>query len=237
MGKTPLWQAIGNALREDIAEGRYRPGDKLPTEAELSERFGVNRHTIRHALSALIEDNLVHTRRGSGAFVKGTPTDYPIGKRVRYHENLRAAGRYPSKRVLHVETRPATEKEAARLGMVPGDLLTSRHGISMADGQPIALSISEFPEVRWPGIGEFMRENTGVTAALEKAGVTDYTRLSTRVRAALANATQAVHLELREGAPLIYTTSLSIDQNGQEVEFGRTWFASDRVTLTLEEDG
>ena len=237
MGKTPLWQAIGNALREDIAEGRYRPGDKLPTEAELSERFGVNRHTIRHALSALIEDNLVHTRRGSGAFVKGTPTDYPIGKRVRYHENLRAAGRYPSKRVLHVETRPATEKEAARLGMTPGDLLTSRHGISMTDGQPIALSISEFPEVRWPGIGEFMRENTGVTAALERAGVTDYTRLSTRVRAALANATQAIHLELREGAPLIYTTSLSVDQNGQEIEFGRTWFASDRVTLTLEEDG
>ena len=107
----------------------------------------------------------------------------------------------------------------------------------MADGQPIALSISEFPEVRWPGIGEFMRENTGVTAALEKAGVTDYTRLSTRVRAALANATQAIHLELREGAPLIYTTSLSVDQNGQEIEFGRTWFASDRVTLTLEEDG
>ena len=55
MSKTPLWQAISNALREDMAEGRYRPGDKLPTEAELAERFGVNRHTIRHAISVLVE--------------------------------------------------------------------------------------------------------------------------------------------------------------------------------------
>lgn len=235
MRKTPLWQAIANSLREDIAEARYQPGDKLPTEAELAERFGVNRHTIRHALSDLIEDGLVRTRRGSGAFVKGQPTDYPIGKRVRYHQNLRAAGRAPSKRVLHVETRPATEKEALRLDMAPGDLITLRHGISYADNQPIALSISEFPEARLAGIGFLMRQETGVTKALQMAGVEDYTRQSTRVRATLANATQALHLELREGAPLIYTTSLSADADGNLVEFGRTWFAGDRVTLTLDE--
>ena len=237
MSKTPLWQAIGNVLREDMAEGRYKPGDKLPTEAKLAERFGVNRHTVRHALKALIEDGLVRTRRGSGAFVKGAPTDYPIGKRVRYHQNLRAAGRAPSKKVLHVETRPATAKEAERLDMTPGDLITLRHGVSYADHQPIALSISEFPEARLPGVGDLMRLETGVTRALEQAGVTDYTRLSTRVRAALANATQALHLDIREGAPLIYTTSLSVDQSGQKVEYGRTWFAGDRVTLTLDEVG
>ena len=61
MSKTPLWQAISNALREDMAEGRYTPGDKLPTEAELAERVGVNRHTHRHAPSASVE------ARGGGA--------------------------------------------------------------------------------------------------------------------------------------------------------------------------
>jgi GntR family phosphonate transport system transcriptional regulator len=236
MGKTPLWQAIGNALREDMAEGRYKPGDKLPTEADLAERFGVNRHTIRHAVSTLVEDGLVRTRRGSGAFVKGTPTDYPIGKRVRYHQNLRAAGRAPSKKVLHVETRPSTVKEAERLEMQTGDLITLRHGVSYGDNQAIALSISEFPEARLPGLGDLMRQYTSVTQALEVAGIADYTRISTRVRATLANATQALHLELREGAPLIYTTSLSVNEAGDKVEYGRTWFAGDRVTLTLDED-
>ena len=106
--KTPVWKAIANALRTDIAEGRYGPGDKLPTEAALAQRFGVNRHTVRHGLSSLIADGMIRTRRGAGAFVAATPTDYPIGKRVRFHENLIAAGRRPDKRILQIEARAAT---------------------------------------------------------------------------------------------------------------------------------
>lgn len=94
-GKTPVWKAIANALRADLAEGRYTAGDKLPTEAALADRFGVNRHTVRHGISALVEEGLVRTRRGAGAFVAATPTDYPIGERVRFHENLIAAGATP----------------------------------------------------------------------------------------------------------------------------------------------
>ena len=96
------------------AEGRYRPGDKLPTEAALAERFGVNRHTVRHGLSALVEEGLLRTRRGAGAFVAARPTDYPIGARVRFHENLIAAGRRPEKRGLHLAERAATQGEARR---------------------------------------------------------------------------------------------------------------------------
>lgn len=95
--RTPVWIAIASALREDISVGRYGVGDRLPTEAALAERFGVNRHTVRHALSKLVEDGLVRTRRGAGAFVAARPTDYPIGQRVRFHENLAAAGRRPGK--------------------------------------------------------------------------------------------------------------------------------------------
>jgi len=113
--KTPVWKAIADALREDLAEGRYAPGDKLPTEAALADRFGVNRHTVRHGLSALVDEGLVRTRRGSGAFVASTLTDYPIGPRVRFHENLIAAGRRPGKPALHIEERPATAGEATAL--------------------------------------------------------------------------------------------------------------------------
>ena len=112
-GKTPIWRAIADALRSDLAEGRYRAGDKLPTEAALADRFGVNRHTVRHGISALVEEGLVRTRRGAGAYVAATPTDYPIGQRVRFHENLIAAGRRPEKRVFAIDARSATAGEAA----------------------------------------------------------------------------------------------------------------------------
>ena len=233
-GKTPIWQAIADALRSDLAEGKYAPGDKLPTEAGLAERFGVNRHTVRHGISALVEEGLIRTRRGSGAFVAATPTDYPIGQRVRFHENLIAAGRRPDKRVLQVEERSATTGEAKALQIAQGDPVCAYHGLSLADGQPIAVFESLFPIGRLPGIDEALHQTSSVTEALRLMGISDYTRASTRLTAVRATATHALHLQLSEGDPLLKSSGVNVDHAGMAVEFGRTWFAGDRVTLTLE---
>ena len=233
-GKTPIWRAIADALRSDLAEGKYAPGDKLPTEAGLAERFGVNRHTVRHGISALVEEGLIRTRRGSGAFVAATPTDYPIGQRVRFHENLIAAGRRPDKRVLQVEVRSATAGEAEALQIAPGSPVCAYHGLSLADGQPIAVFESLFPLGRLTGIEEALNQTSSVTEALRLAGISDYTRASTRLTAARATATDALHLQVSEGDPLLKSSGVNVDDAGVPVEFGRTWFAGDRVTLTLE---
>jgi GntR family phosphonate transport system transcriptional regulator len=232
--RTPVWQAIAASLRGDLSEGRYGPGDKLPTEAALADRFGVNRHTVRHALSHLVEQGLVRTRRGAGAFVAATPTDYPIGQRVRFHENLLAAGRRPDKRVLQIETRAATRGEAQALGLTAGEAVCAYHGLSLADGQPIALFESLFPVSRLRGIDAALAETASVTEALRRVGVADYTRASTRLTAVLAGAAQALHLQVREGDPLLRSTGVNVDGQGVPVEYGCTWFAGDRVTLTLD---
>ena len=232
--KTPIWQAIANALRGDLAEGRYAPGDKLPTEAALAERFGVNRHTVRHGIAALVDEGLIRTRRGAGAFVAATPTDYPIGRRVRFHENLIAAGRTPAKRQLHIEERAATEGEAKALDIAQGDPVCAYHGLSLADGQPIAVFESLFPLVRLPGVTEALQSTSSVTEALNAVGVRDYTRASTRLTAVRATATHALHLQMGEGDPLLRSSGVNVDDAGRPVEYGRTWFAGDRVTLTLE---
>ncbi|WP_300035409.1 phosphonate metabolism transcriptional regulator PhnF [uncultured Roseobacter sp.] len=232
--RTPIWQAIATSLRGDIAEGRYQSGDRLPTEAELSGRFDVNRHTVRHALSALSDEGLVRTRRGSGTFVAATPTDYPIGQRVRFHENLLAAGRHPEKRLLQTVTRSATPREARALAIATGDHICACLGLSLADGRPIAFFESMFPETRLPGIGQALQQTLGVTQALDLVGVADYTRVSTRLTAVLADATQALHLQISEGDPLLRSTGVNADSQGNPVEYGRTWFAGDRVTLTLD---
>ncbi|KHA53249.1 phosphonate metabolism transcriptional regulator PhnF [Sulfitobacter geojensis] len=233
-GKTPIWKAIANALRSDLAEGRYTPGDKLPTEAALADRFGVNRHTVRHGVSVLVDEGLVRTRRGAGAFVAATPTDYPIGNRVRFHENLIAAGRRPEKRMLALDERAATVGEAQALQIKAGDPVCAYSGLSLADGQPIAVFESLFPLGHLAGITDALRDTSSVTTALGIVGVGDYTRASTRLTAVRATATQAIHLQVAEGDPLLRSSGLNVAGQGRPVEYGRTWFVGDRVTLTLE---
>ena len=231
--KTPIWKAIANALRSDLAEGRYAPGDKLPTEAALADRFGVNRHTVRHGILVLVEEGLVRTRRGAGAFVAATPTDYPIGNRVRFHENLIAAGRRPEKRVLALDERAATAGEAQALQIEAGDLVCAYHGLSLADDQPIAIFESLFPLMYLDGITAALQDTRSVTQALRAVGIDDYIRASTRLTAVRATATQALLLQVMEGDPLLRSSGVNHSAQEQPVEYGRTWFVGDRVTLTL----
>ncbi|MCE8512024.1 phosphonate metabolism transcriptional regulator PhnF [Ruegeria pomeroyi] len=236
MSRIPVWKTIALSLTEDIAEGRYGEGVQLPTEAQLAATHGVNRHTVRRALADLADQGLVHARRGAGVFVAARPTDYAIGKRVRFHKNIAAGGRIPGKRILTLLTRAADAAEAEALGLPAGAQVHVYDGLSLADGQPIAVFQSVFPAARFPGLPEVLTETRSVTAALQRLGVADFTRVSTRLTARPASATQALHLRLNEGAPLMFSTGINVDPDGQPVEYGRTWFAGDRVTLTVGED-
>lgn len=233
MPKDPLWSAIAATLTTEIASGHYLPGDRLPTEAALSARFGVNRHTIRHALSALAERGLVHPRQGAGVFVTQRPTDYPLGRRVRFHQNVLAAGQSPSRRITRTETRPCDAGEARALSLQAGVAVHVVEGVSLADGQPIATFRSVFPAERFPGLLSLARETGSITRALAGSGLSDYTRAETRLTAQLADPVLAVALGVRSGAPVLRTVAVNVDPAGVPVEHGTTWFAGERVTLTV----
>lgn len=68
---------VVEALRADIAEGAYRPGDRLPSEVQLTERFGVSRTVVREAVAGLRADRLVEPRQGAGVFVLEPPEEAP----------------------------------------------------------------------------------------------------------------------------------------------------------------
>jgi len=236
MGRSPLWTAIRDTLQGEIASGQYRAGDKLPTEARLSDRFGVNRHTIRRALSDLADAGVVHARRGAGVFVAHAQTAYPLGRRVRFHQNLQSAGQAPAKRALSLETRNADPREAEALGLAPLDKVHVYEGLSLANDVPIAVFRSVFSATRFPRLLDHLAETSSVTAALKAHGLRDYTRASTEVTAKRASATVATHLQIAPGDPILRTVSVNVDPAGQPVEYGRTWFAGDRVAFTVGAD-
>lgn len=233
MGRSPLWTAIRDHISDEIARGHYAPGDRLPTEAQLADRFGVNRHTVRRALADLADAGTVHARRGAGVFVRHRPTAYPLGRRVRFHQNLTAAGRVPERRILHLETRAADAIEAQALRLRPGAQVHVYEGLSLADGTPIALARSVFPALRFPKMLDALRENHSITAAFATHGLADYTRASTEITAKPATPTLAAQLQLPAGAAILRTVAVNVDAEGQPIEFGRSWFAGDRVALTL----
>lgn len=236
MPRTAVWKTIASTLDAEISAGHYSPGDRLPTEAALATRFDVNRHTVRRALADLVERGLIHTRRGSGAFVTATSTDYPLSRRPRFHRSITDAGRTPSRKVLTLETRAADAREAEALDVPAGTRVHVYEGLSFVDGAPIAVARSVFPAERVPGFLDRMAGQPSITAALNGEGIADYTRASTRITAKLATATQALLLAIREGDPILRSIAINVEPDGRPIEYGHAWFAGDRLSLTLTDE-
>ncbi|MFM2389986.1 MAG: hypothetical protein RLZZ437_1541 [Pseudomonadota bacterium] len=228
-----LFATIAETLRDEIAAGLYPPGAKLPTEAALSARFGVNRHTVRHALSALADAGIINSRRGAGVFVMAKPTIYPLGRRVRFHQNIAASGKTPSRRISRIETLPATSDDLRNLRLPAGSSVHVVEGTSLADGQPLAVFRSVFSAARFPGLPDALALRGSITAALADCGLTDYTRAETQLTAQLADPVLAIGLQIKPQAPVLRSVALNVDASGAPVEHGTTWFAGDRVTLTI----
>jgi DNA-binding GntR family transcriptional regulator len=111
----PVYRQLARILREQIAAGRWRAGEPLPSEASLSQQFDVGRDAVRDALASLRTDGLVITTRGIGTFVCGPAKDVAV---VTVGAGTRVAARV------------ATADERARLGIPEGTavLVVTRAG-------------------------------------------------------------------------------------------------------------
>src|SRR3954470_7462517 len=110
-----LWRQIAGSLETEIAGGGLSPGARLPTEAELTARYGVNRHTVRRAMEELENRGLVRIEQGRGSFVAEDVLDYPVGPRTRFSETIRRQNREPQGRILRIEEMPAESNVAELL--------------------------------------------------------------------------------------------------------------------------
>lgn len=228
-----LWRTISDTLRAEIARGIWRPGNQLPPEAQLAARFGVNRHTVRHATRVLSEEGLLYSRRGAGVFVAATPVKYRLGERVRFHRNIELAGHVPGRSIDSIITRGSSAAEADRLGITAGDKVHCVEGVSTVDHRPVALFRSVFPAKLSPDLLKALSNCGSITQALAQCGIIDYTRASTGLTATIADETQAAKLQIEAGCALLRTESVNVS-DGRPIERGLTWWASERVTLVLD---
>jgi GntR family phosphonate transport system transcriptional regulator len=229
-----LWRQISMRIEDDIASGRYGPGQRLPSENTLSAELGVNRHTIRRALAALDEKGLVRIEQGRGSFVRESIINYPVGRRTRFSENLSRQRRAPGNILLEAVDEEADAVVAAALNIPGGAVVTRITSAGEADGHRINYAHSYFPRALFPGLVRVYQECRSVTQALGHFGVKDYFRRSTRIITRMPSAEEARALGQPRTRPVLITESINVDAGNVPLEFGVTLFASDWVQIVVD---
>jgi GntR family transcriptional regulator, phosphonate transport system regulatory protein len=229
-----LWRQIAMRLQHDIGSGIYPPGGRLPTEAELSEQFRVNRHTVRRALDELSRGGLVRVEQGRGSFVAEDVLAYAVEPRTRFSEWIRRHNMEPSGRVLQLAEIAAEPQVASGLGVRAGSRVVLLERLGFADDRPVSLSQHFFPASRLRGILDALREAPTITEALKAVGVTDYLRQVTRVTARLPSAAEADLLRTARNRPVLIAENVNVDRAGMVVEFGVSRYPTPRVQIVFE---
>jgi GntR family phosphonate transport system transcriptional regulator len=230
----PLWRRIASEVTSDIQTGVYGPGDRLPTETELAERFGVNRHTVRRAVGLLQDEGLVRIEQGRGTFVQEDIVEYPISSRTRFSEIIKRQARSPSGQLLRAVRMPASETVAAGLAIEVGAPVALIETLGFVDNIPISLVSHHFPLERFPNLLEAYDAERKITPMFRRLGIADYLRKTTRVTARLPDGREMRHLRLSRMTPVLQLEAVNVDSTGAVIEYGETRCSSNRVQIVVD---
>ena len=229
-----LWRQIEQTLTGEIQTGVLEAGGRLPTEPALADRFGVNRHTVRRAVSGLVERGLVKVEQGRGSFVAEHVLDYLIGRRTRFSDLVHKQNRHPGGTLLFVRRIKADAVVAEALKLRPGAEVHLLETVGELDGRPISVGTHYFPAERFPDLDAVHRREGTITKTLTHYGCGDYERRITKVTARMPDTSDAEVLRQARNRPILVTESVNVDAEGVPVEYGVARFAADRFQIVFE---
>jgi len=229
-----LWRQVADGIERGIADGRFAAGEKLPGEMEIAETYRVNRHTVRRALATLAERGMVRAERGSGTYVEAPRLAYPLRSRTRFSEIVGAGGHAPRGQMIDASEDSASRELARELGLKNGATLIRIESLRLADRTPICVSTSWLSAERFPNAGQVFAGARSMTKLLAHYGIRDYRRSSTRITAAIADASDAARLDLALGRPVLVVDSTDVGLDGTPLVTKRSRFAAERVEFLVE---
>lgn len=229
-----LWRQVADGIERGIANGTFEVGERLPGEMEIAETYRVNRHTVRRALATLAERGIVRAERGSGTYVETPRLAYPLRSRTRFSEIVGAGGREPRGQLISAFEESATRELARQLGLKSGTALIRIEALRLADRKPICIGTTWLPAERFPDAGSVYERVGSMTKVLSHYGIRDYRRASTRVTAAIVDATDASRLDLALGRPILVVDSTDTDAQGKPLLTSHTRFAAERIEFLVE---
>ncbi|GAB3477625.1 GntR family transcriptional regulator [Nocardiopsis coralliicola] len=229
----PLHAQVAAALRAEIRDRLIAPGDTLPSEAALRERFGVSRSVVRQALATLEEDGTVRRERGR-APVAAVPTEHSrlVQRVTGLYDQFSGSGLALSTRVLALEPARTGPLEALRHLGTSRTLRLER--LRSVGGAPLSYVRTWLVEARFPGLAADLLTDASLHRLMEARFGAVPTNGRRQIRAVPADPAIAEALGVEAGAPLLLLEGGTYDQDGTALEWFESWHRSDRVVFDID---
>ncbi|HVM58493.1 MAG TPA: GntR family transcriptional regulator [Gaiellaceae bacterium] len=234
----PLYAQLKDALCREIRDGGLQPGDRFPSEAAISDRYGVSRATVRQAMADLEAGGVIQKIQGRGSFV-AAPKIRHVPLLTSFTELASSQGFAPSHRVLSSAVDGAPREVAAELGLEAGAPCRFLRRLFLADGDAVGLAETWLPLEALRGHDELFDRDRLDQGSMYEALQTEPIGLVLdhaveTISPGVVDAASAGLLGCGEGAPVLVIRRLTFTPDGGAVESTRLVFVGDRYEYRVE---
>ena len=232
----PKYLQISSWLRESIEVGRYRVGEKLPSEIELSQMCRVNRNTLRQAIGELTAQGLLRKEKGMGTFVSSAEPvslQHKLNRISSFGHELFEAGVKESTRLLEKGYQSPPKNVASSLTLAPGSRVIAIRRLRSGDEVPLIYEETYLPVDLFEGILE-MDLTGSMYQIFTKTFNTVLDRCEQTISAGNLNREIAPLLGLKENDAALYMESVTYNDRNMPVEFLSGYFRGDKYKFAVE---
>jgi GntR family transcriptional regulator len=225
----PLYHQLAETLFAQIRAGDYLPGQRIPSEHVLAERFGVGRPTVRQATDALIQRGMLQRRRGSGTFVRSVPAQVDLfslaGTLVSFED-----------RGIALSSELCGRSRKARV-REPGHPLDGRDcahivRLSRVDDQPVLLEEFDFDAAHFPGLGRLSLTQRSISTLILEHFALRLQSADQTFRCVQLDASRARLLGLAGGATILRVDRTLNFALAPAAAFARMYCRTDRFAFS-----
>lgn len=225
----PLYAQVETALAHDVTTGELPAGSRLPTEDELCARFGVSRTTVRTAIQSLIGRGLVEIRRGKGTYATSPRIRQELTELCGFVEDMQAAGRHPTARLIGQRVEPADAVVAEKLALPPGSAVYRIERVRLADGVPVSFDETYLPLEIGERIVSNDLEAEPIFSLLEEKYDLPLIEAEYQLEARAAEAYVAQHLQIEPHSPIFWIERTTYCAGPRPIDYERLHYRGDMV--------
>jgi len=230
---SPYYRWLEETLREDIAQGTYRPGDALPTEHELMRRYNLSSTTVRRAVRDLVLEGWIYRKAGKGTFVKRAKLEERLARLTSFAEEMQSRNITPQFKLVRAELMPAPYEVRQALNLSPKHQAYLIERIQIANGEPIAVARGYWNCDIGARLAEQDLNRVPLYEFVENALHTPLVESDESISAASADADLARKLSISRHAPLLVRRRLTYTTEMRPIEYTTTFYRSDQYEYKI----
>lgn len=229
----PLYAQLRRILLGKIEERDWQPGQLIPSESALEQRYGLSRITVRQALGELVHAGLLERHQGRGTFVTRPKFAHDPARRPTLTDTMLEQGIVPGWRLLAAEIVPADERVGETLGIEPGHEVHRLERLRLANDEAIGHHIAWVDAALASQLDEAAFTAGGSTHYLRAVPTLEDSLAERSLEALPATPQQADRLGVEPGSPLLCIERKLVTAAGGAIEVMRACYRGDRFTYRI----